>query len=78
MTTVSNPIPPALSIIDLMQEIQESIARIDAVCSVLSIADTAVGLQQGEAWRIAQVIESEVGDIKGCINSYFDANKGPE
>jgi len=75
MTTVSNPILPALSIIELMHEIQESIARIDAVCSVLSIADSAIGLQQGEAWRIAQVIEREARDIKECIGSYFDTNK---
>jgi hypothetical protein len=78
MTTASNPIRPEFSVINLMHEIQESIARIEAVCSVLSIADSAIGLQQGEAWRLAQVIESEVGDIKGCINSYFDANKWPE
>jgi hypothetical protein len=56
MTTANHQRQSGLTIIGMMHEIEESLGRINAVCSVLSIADSSVGIQQGEAFRLAQII----------------------
>lgn len=59
------------NIFGLMDDMQQSVARIKAICSVMSIADCHGELGNNEAWRIAEVIENEAGDIQAIIDVFF-------